>query len=84
MCAPAKSIFACGGIFRKIVLLQTLIETWKKCSEKERNLANSASLFVIVGSDFIDGTWAGRAELPSIFHSDRIMDLRFLINIAYI
>jgi hypothetical protein len=55
MGAAAKSIFACGGIFRKILLLQTLIETLKKCSEKERNLANSVSLFVIVGGDFIMG-----------------------------
>jgi hypothetical protein len=69
------NLFAYGGIFKKIVLLETLKSIIEK--HEEQGIVN---LFVIVDHDFIDEIWVRRAQLPSIHHSSGMLQLRLAIN----
>ncbi len=67
------NLFAYSGVFKKIVLLETLKRSVNKASP-EKSIVN---IFLIVDHDFIDEVWVRLAQLPSIQHSSGILDLRF-------
>jgi hypothetical protein len=69
------NLFAYGGVFKKVVLLETL----KKAIEnhEDRRIIN---LFVIVDHDFIEEVWVRRAQLPSFHHLSGLLQLRFSVN----
>ncbi|HKG71000.1 MAG TPA: hypothetical protein VKA87_03820, partial [Nitrososphaeraceae archaeon] len=69
------NLFAYGGVFKKVVLLETLKTTIEKY--KEGRILN---LFVIVDHDFIDEIWMRRAQLPSFHHSSGLLQLRFSVG----
>ena len=69
------NLFAYGGIFKKIVLLETL-----KRTIENRKGGRIVNLFVIIDHDFIDEVWMRRAQLPSFHHSSGLLQLRFHVN----
>src|SRR5215216_1339952 len=69
------NLFAYGGIFKKVALLETLKTKIENC--KERRIIN---LFVIIDHDFIDEIWMRRAQIPSFHHSSGLLQLRFSVN----
>src|SRR5918998_4126834 len=71
------NLFAYGGVFKKVVLLETLKKTIEQY--KEENIVN---LFVIVDHDFIEEIWMRRAQLPSFHHSSGLLQLRFSVDQA--
>jgi hypothetical protein len=73
--AHQPNLFAYGGIFKKVVLLETLKTTIE--NYKQGKIIN---LFVVVDHDFIDEIWMRRAQLPSFHHSAGLMQLRFPLN----
>jgi len=70
------NLFAYGGIFKKIVLLQTLKYTLENVDRNQRII----NLFIIIDHDFMDETWIRVAQLPSIRHNSGILDLRFPVS----
>jgi len=70
------NLFAYGGIFKKIVLLETL----KNNVEKLDTTKKVVNLFLIVDHDFIDESWIRLAQLPSMQHSSGIMELRLPVS----
>jgi hypothetical protein len=70
------NLFAYGGVFKKIVLLETLKETVER---RDRD-AKIVNLFLIVDHDFVDESWVRMAQLPSMQHSSGIMELRLPVN----
>src|ERR687889_317197 len=71
------NLFAYGGIFKKVVLLETLKTTIEKY--KEGRIIN---LFLIVDHDFIEEVWMRRAQIPSFHHSSGLLQLRFSVDQA--
>jgi hypothetical protein len=69
------NLFSYGGIFKKVVLLETLKRTIE--NHKERKIIN---LFLVIDHDFIDEIWMRRAQLPSFHHSSGLLQLRFSLN----
>lgn len=70
------NLFAYGGVFRKIVLLQAL-----KSRLQYRNPSlNIASLFLIIDHDFMGDFWTHVAEMPSIRSSSGVLELRFPVT----
>ncbi|MDQ3837303.1 MAG: hypothetical protein M3270_10280 [Thermoproteota archaeon] len=69
------NLFAYGGIFKKVVLLETLKTRIE--SHKDQRIVN---LFVIIDHDFIEEIWMRRAQLPSFHHSSGLLQLRFSVN----
>jgi hypothetical protein len=70
------NLFAYGGIFKKVVLLETLKNTTIE-NHKDAKIIN---LFVIIDHDFIDEIWMRRAQLPSFHHLSGLLQLRFSVN----
>ena len=70
------NLFAYGGVFKKIVLLQTLMRT----VEERKSLNKFVNLFLIVDHDFMDDAYIRLAELPSIKHSDGRLELRMPVS----
>jgi hypothetical protein len=70
------NLFAYGGVFKKIVLLQTLM----RAVEERKSLNKFVNLFLIVDHDFMDDAYIRLAELPSIKHSDGRLELRMPVN----
>jgi hypothetical protein len=69
------NLFAYGGIFKKVVLLETLKSTIE--NRKGQGIVN---LFVIIDHDFIDEIWMRRAQLPSFHHSSGLLQLRLAVT----
>jgi cell division protein FtsB len=69
-------LFAYGGIFKKVVLLEML----KKTTIENHKNSKVINLFVIIDHDFIDEIWMRRAQLPSFHHSSGLMQLRFSVD----
>lgn len=65
------NLFAYGGVFKKIVLLENLRNASLKLDR-----GKVVNLFVIVDHDFLDESWIRVAQLPSMNHSSGIMELR--------
>lgn len=70
------NLFAFGGIFKKIVLLQTLMNT----IQQRKPASKIVNLFLIVDHDFMDDAYIRLAELPSTRHVDGRLQLRMPIN----
>jgi hypothetical protein len=69
------NLFAYGGVFKKVVLLETLKKTIE--NYKQQNIVN---LFVVIDHDFVEEIWMRRAQLPSFHHSSGLLQLRFSVN----
>jgi hypothetical protein len=69
------NLFAYGGVFKKVVVLEKLKTTIEKY--KAGRIIN---LFIIIDHDFIDEIWMRRAQLPSFHHSSGLMQLRFSVD----
>lgn len=70
------NLFAYGGVFKKIVMLETL----KRVMEERNRDARIVNLFLVVDHDFVDESWMRLAQLPSIQHSSGIMELRMPVS----
>ena len=70
------NLFAYGGVFKKIVLLEALKETVER-RDRDSKVVN---LFLIVDHDFVDESWVRMAQLPSMQHSSGIMELRLPVS----
>jgi hypothetical protein len=70
------NLFAYGGVFKKIVLSQNI----KRAVEEQNSKKKIIDLFLIVDHDFMDDEWIRVAQLPSIHHSDGILELRLPIT----
>jgi hypothetical protein len=70
------NLFAYGGVFKKIVLLETL----KNAVEGIDRDAKIVNLFLVVDHDFVDESWVRLAQLPSMQHSSGIMELRLPVS----
>ena len=68
------NLFAFSGVFKKIVLLETL------ANRSIRNNDTIVPLFLIVDHDFMDDKWMHMAKLPSIRNTTGVLDLRYPIN----
>ena len=68
------NLFAFSGVFKKIVLLETL------ANRSIRNNDTIIPLFLIVDHDFMDDKWMHVAKLPSIRNTTGVLDLRYPIN----
>jgi hypothetical protein len=77
--AHQPNLFAYSGVFKKIVLLQTLKNVIER--QEGRNRAKIVNLFLIVDHDFMDEIWIRLAQLPSIRHSLGILELRLPVSI---
>ena len=66
------NLFSYGGIFKKIVILESLC----------KDVPDIVNLFVVVDHDFMDETWIRVAQLPSVSHSDGILEVRHKIDEA--
>ncbi len=85
LCDPATEIitsihqpnlFPYSGVFKKIVLSQNI----KRAVEEQSSKKKIIDLFLIVDHDFMDDEWIRVAQLPSIHHSDGILELRLPIT----
>ena len=74
------NLFAYGGVFKKIVLLQTIKSMLEKGNDASDTKARFINLFLIVDHDFMDDVWIRVAQLPSVRHSDGILELRMPIT----
>jgi hypothetical protein len=70
------NLFAYGGVFKKIVLLQTLM---RKVEDRDP-INKFVNFFLIVDHDFMDDTYIRLAELPSIRHSSGKLELRMPVS----
>jgi hypothetical protein len=70
------NLFAYGGVFKKIVLLQTLMRK----VEQHDSINKFVNFFLIVDHDFMDDTYIRLAELPSIRHSSGKLELRMPVS----
>ena len=64
------NLFAFAGVFKKIILLQCL----KSIAERRNSTRKFVNLFLIVDHDFMDDFWIRHAQLPSLRHSNGILD----------
>jgi hypothetical protein len=71
------NLFAYGGIFKKIVLLQTLKNTLLHHTHDSLRIIN---LFVVIDHDFMDENWIRVAQLPSVRHTSGVFEVRLPMN----
>jgi hypothetical protein len=74
------NLFAYSGVFKKIVLLQSLRHMIER--QEQRNRVKTVNLFLIADHDFIDEVWIRLAQLPSIKHSLGRLELRLPISMS--
>ncbi len=68
------NLFAFGGVFKKIIFLETI----SKYLENSRY--SILPLFLIIDHDFMDDSWVHVAKLPSVRNTSGILDLRYPMN----
>jgi hypothetical protein len=68
------NLFAFSGVFKKIVLLESL------ANHSNKQDSNIIPLFLVVDHDFMDDKWMHVAKLPSIKNATGILDIRYPIN----
>jgi len=68
------NLFAFSGVFKKIVMLETI------SNHLEKSDVPSLPLFLIIDHDFMDDSWVHVAKLPSIRNSSGILDIRYPMN----
>jgi hypothetical protein len=66
------NLFAYGGVYKKIVLLETL----KGLAESKKPNSKIVNLFLIVDHDFLDDIWMRTAQLPSIRNKGGVLEIR--------
>jgi hypothetical protein len=66
------NLFAYGGVYKKIVLLETL----KDIAESKKSNSKLVNLFLIVDHDFLDDVWMRTAQLPSIRNKGGVLEIR--------
>jgi hypothetical protein len=66
------NLFAYGGVYKKIILLETL----SRIVESEKVKAKLVNLFLIVDHDFLDDMWIRMAQMPSIRNRAGILEIR--------
>lgn len=66
------NLFAYGGVYKKIILLETL----RSMAESKSADSKLINLFLIVDHDFLDDMWIRMAQLPSIRHKGGILEIR--------
>jgi hypothetical protein len=66
------NLFAYGGVYKKIVLLETL----KNIAESKKSNSKLVNLFLIVDHDFLDDVWMRTAQLPSIRNKGGVLEIR--------
>lgn len=66
------NLFAYGGVYKKIVLLETL----KDLAESKKSNSKLVNLFLIVDHDFLDDIWMRTAQLPSIRNKGGVLEIR--------
>ena len=66
------NLFAYGGVYKKIVLLETL----KGLAESKKPNSKLVNLFLIVDHDFLDDIWMRTAQLPSIRNKGGVLEIR--------
>jgi hypothetical protein len=74
------NLFAYSGVFKKIVLLQRLVNLIDR--EERHNRVKRVNLFLIADHDFIDEIWIRLAQLPSVKHSLGRLELRLPVRIS--
>lgn len=70
------NLFAYSGVFKKIVLLQTI----KTLLERPITNKKIINLFLIIDHDFMGELWTRVAQLPSIRHSSGMLELRMPVK----
>lgn len=70
------NLFAYGAVFKKIVMLETI----KRVVEEGNCNTKIVNLFLVVDHDFVDESWIRLAQLPSMQHSQGIMELRMPVS----
>ena len=70
------NLFAYSGVFKKIVLLQSVKDIIEKQEEGKNHNKKIVNFFLIVDHDFIEDFWIRIAQLPSIKHSLGRLELR--------
>jgi hypothetical protein len=68
------NLFAFSGVFKKIVMLETL------SNHLEKSNYAPLPLFLIIDHDFMDDSWVHVAKLPSMKNSSGILDIRYPMN----
>ena len=66
------NLFAYGGVYKKIVLLETL----KGLAKSKKPNSKLVNLFLIVDHDFLDDIWMRTAQLPSIRNKGGVLEIR--------
>jgi hypothetical protein len=66
------NLFAYGGVYKKIILLEAL----RSMAESRSPDAKLINLFLIVDHDFLEDMWIRMAQLPSIRHKSGILEIR--------
>lgn len=66
------NLFAYGGVYKKIILLETL----RSIAESRNADSKLINLFLIVDHDFLEDMWIRMAQLPSIRHKSGILEIR--------
>src|SRR5918996_519218 len=66
------NLFAYGGVYKKIVVLETL----KGLAESKKPNSKLINLFLIVDHDFLDDIWMRTAQLPSIRNKGGVLEIR--------
>ena len=74
------NLFAYSGVFKKIVLLQSLRNMIER--QERINKVKLINLFIIVDHDFLDEIWIRLAQLPSVRHSLGRLELRLPVSIS--
>ena len=74
------NLFAYSGVFKKVVLLQSLRNMIER--QERLNKVKLINLFLIVDHDFIDEIWIRLAQLPSVRHSLGRLELRLPVSIS--
>ena len=72
------NLFAYGGVYKKIVLLETL----KGLAESKKPNSKLVNLFLIVDHDFLDDIWMRTAQLPSIRSKGGVLEIRTPVSNA--
>jgi hypothetical protein len=67
------NLFPYGGIYKKIVLLETL----KRKLEEANSNNKIINLFIVIDHEFVDDRWVCHAQLPDIHHPSGILQLTF-------
>jgi hypothetical protein len=69
------NLFPYGGIYKKIVLLETLKKKLEQ-ADPEKKVIN---LFIIIDHEFVDDRWICHAQLPDVNHTSGILQLTYPI-----